>query len=53
MMGLEKEACAEAAELVRRNPNFSLDSWAKKILLYKDQSEIDKIVTALRKAGLK
>ena len=53
MMGLEKEARAEAAEFVRRNPKFSLDSWAKKILLYKEQSEIDKILNALRKAGLK
>ncbi len=53
MMGFEKEARAEASELVRENPTFSLDSWAKKILLYKDQTETDKVVNALRKAGLK
>ena len=53
MMGFEKEARAEVAELVRENPTFSLDSWAKKILLYKDQTETDKVVNALRKAGLK
>jgi adenylate cyclase len=57
MMGREKEACAEAAEVLRINPKFSLDSWAKnywaKILFYKDQSEKDKFLNALRKAGLK
>ena len=52
MMGLEKEARAEAAEVLRRNPKFSVDSSAKR-LLYKDQSEIDKVANAFRKAGLK
>ncbi len=52
LMGLEKEARAEAEEVLGRNPKFSVDSAAKK-LPYKEQSEIDKIVNALRKAGLK
>jgi adenylate cyclase len=52
MMGREKEARAEAAEVLRINPKFSLDYYAKN-LAYKDQSENNKIVTALRKAGLK
>ena len=52
IMGLEKEARSEAAEVLRRDPKFSVDSAAKK-LLYKDQSEIDKVVNAWRKAGLK
>lgn len=52
MMGREKEASAEAAEVIRTNRKFSLDLWAKR-QLYKDQSEIDKLVDALRKAGLK
>ena len=52
MMGREKEARAEAAEVLRINPKFSLDSFAK-TLPYKDQSEKDKIINALRKAGLK
>jgi hypothetical protein len=52
MMGQEKEARAEAAEVLRVNPKFSLDSLAK-MLPYKDQSQTDKIVNALRKAGLK
>ena len=52
MMGREKEARADAEEVLRINPKFSLDNYAK-ILPYKDQSQTDKIVNALRKAGLK
>jgi hypothetical protein len=52
MMGREKEARAEAAEVLRINPKFSVDFWAN-ALGYKDQSETDKVVNALRKAGLK
>ena len=52
MMGLEKEAHAEASEVIRINPKFSLENYAK-TLAYKDQSETDKYVNALRKAGLK
>jgi adenylate cyclase len=52
MMGREKEARAEAAEVLRINPKFSLDYYAANIT-WKDQSEIDKFVNALRKAGLK
>jgi len=52
MMGRDKEARAEVAEVIRINPKFSVDSWAKN-LPFKDRSEIDKIINALRKAGLK
>jgi hypothetical protein len=52
MMGREKDARAEAAEVLRVNPKFSLNSLAK-MLPYKDRSQTDKIVNALRKAGLK
>jgi adenylate cyclase len=52
MMDREKEARAEAAEVLRINPKFSLDDYTK-MLPYKDQSEMDKFVNALRKAGLK
>jgi adenylate cyclase len=51
-MGREKEARAEAAEVLRINPKFSVDNFAKALPL-KDQSEIDKCVNAYRKAGLK
>jgi len=52
MLGKEKEARAEVAEVLRINPKFSVEYLAK-ILPYKDRSESDKIVNALRKAGLK
>jgi adenylate cyclase len=51
-MGREKEARAEAAEVLRINPKFSLDSFAKMIPA-KDQSVIDENMNTLRKAGLK
>jgi adenylate cyclase len=51
MMGFEKEARAEASEVLRLNPKFTLDSLAK-VSGYKDQSETKKIISALRKAGL-
>jgi len=53
LMGREKEARAEAEEVLRINPKFSLDHFAKTGLFYRDQSEKDKIVNAMRKAGLK
>ena len=52
MMGREKEARDEAAEVLRLNPKFSVDYWAK-ISALKEQSEIDKFINALRKAGLR
>jgi adenylate cyclase len=53
LMGREEEARAEAEEVLRINPKFSLDYFAKSSAPYKDQSEIDKVVNAMRKAGLK
>jgi adenylate cyclase len=52
MMGREKEARAEAAEVLRINPNFSLESAAKRSN-YKDPSVTDNLIASLRKAGLK
>ena len=52
MMGREKEAQTEAAEVLSIDPKFSLDFWAKTALV-RDQSTRDKILVALRKAGLK
>jgi adenylate cyclase len=52
LMGREREARSEAAEVLRINPKFSLDYYGK-ILPYKDQSVRDRIVAGLRKAGLK
>jgi adenylate cyclase len=52
-MDREEEARAEAAEVLRINPKFSLDSYAKRIPLSIDKSTRDKHINALRKAGLK
>ena len=51
MMGREKEAQAEAAQVLSIDPKFSLDFWAKTALV-RDQSIRDRILNALRKAGL-
>ena len=51
-MGVEQEARGEAAEVLRINPKFSVDAYAKR-LPFRDQSAIDKFSYALRKAGLK
>ena len=53
LMGREREARAEAQEVLRINPKFSLNHFAMTVLTYKDQSEHDKVVNAMRKAGLK
>jgi adenylate cyclase len=52
LMGREKEAYAEAAEVMRIDPKFSVDSYARR-LPYKDQKVIDDLLSAWRKAGLK
>jgi adenylate cyclase len=50
-MGREKEARAEAAEVLRINPKFTLDFYEKMSPL--KESEKEKVIIALRKAGLK
>ncbi len=51
-LGREKEAQAEAAEVLRIHPKFSLGYYAKTLPL-KDQSVTDDYIACLRKAGLK
>jgi adenylate cyclase len=51
-MGREKEARAEAEEVLRINPKFSLDFFAKTSLM-KEQSLKENTLNALRKTGLK
>jgi len=51
-MGREKEARAEAAEVMRIDPKFSMESYARRVP-FKDQKAIDDYVSTLRKAGLK
>jgi hypothetical protein len=52
LAGHQDEARAEAAEVLRINPKFSVDYWAK-MIPYEDQSVTDNLINALRKAGLK
>ena len=51
-LGREEEARAEAAEVLRIHPKFSLEYHAKTIPL-KNQADVDYIIASLRKAGLK
>jgi adenylate cyclase len=48
----QQEAAAEVEEVLRINPKFSLESYAK-TLPYKNKSDIERYISALRKAGLK
>jgi adenylate cyclase len=50
--GRDEEAQVEAAEVLRINPKFSLEKYAKKVP-YKNQDDKDRAIEALRKAGLK
>jgi adenylate cyclase len=52
MMGREEEARAAAIEVMKINPKFSLE-WYAKTIYFKNQNDIDKTINALRKAGLK
>ncbi len=51
VLGSEEEAGAEAAEILKMVPGFSVEVWGQRIP-YKDQSQIERDMTALRKAGL-
>jgi adenylate cyclase len=52
MAGREKEARAAAAEVLKINPRFSLEQFAK-IHPYKNPATKDRYIDSLRKAGLK
>jgi len=51
-LGREEEARAEAAEILRIIPNFSLEVWRQR-LPTKDPADIERFLDGLRKAGLK
>ena len=51
-VGQEEEAHAEAAEVLKVDPEFSLERYAM-TLPYKNKADTDRYVDALRKAGLK
>jgi adenylate cyclase len=51
-LGQEAEARAEVAELLRINPNLSLE-WLRQMVPFKDPAVLERFLAALRKAGLK
>jgi adenylate cyclase len=51
-LGREKDAHAETEEVLRIDPTFTLEAYAKGIL-FKNQADMDWTLEALRKAGLK
>jgi adenylate cyclase len=50
--GRNEEAQAEAAEVLRINPKFSLEKYAK-VINYKNKDDRNRVIEALRKTGLK
>jgi TolB-like protein/class 3 adenylate cyclase/Tfp pilus assembly protein PilF len=50
--GREEEARAEASEVLRINPNFLVQSW-EKTMPFRNQADLELVIGALRKAGLK
>jgi adenylate cyclase len=51
LAGRDEEARAEAAEVLRQNPRFSLEKWEKS-LRYKNREDQERFISALSKAGL-
>jgi adenylate cyclase len=51
-LGREEEAKAEGAEVLRIDPNFSVERWKQRSFI-KDPAVIERRAAALRKAGLK
>lgn len=51
-LGRDEEVRAAATEVLRLNPNFSLEVWRQNIA-YKDPTIVERWIAAARKAGLK
>jgi len=52
LAGRDEEARAEASEVLRIRPKFSLERFEKR-LFYKNKVDTDRFIDALRKAGLR
>jgi adenylate cyclase len=52
LVGRDEEARSEAAQVLRIDPNFSLNNM-EKVAPFKDRAEVKRVADALRKAGLK
>jgi len=50
-MGREEETSAAVKKVLDINPKFSIESWAKR-LTFKEEADIERVLSALRKAGL-
>ena len=50
-LGQFEEARAAAAEVLRINPNFTIES-SKRIFVYKDPKDLEHDIDGMRKAGL-
>jgi tetratricopeptide (TPR) repeat protein len=51
-MGRMEDARAQAAALMKIDPRFSLERWAR-TMRYRDPADTERSLDALRKAGLK
>jgi hypothetical protein len=51
LSGRDEEARATASEVLRIDPKFSLEGFSK-TLVYKNQTDRDRFIDALAKAGL-
>jgi len=49
--GQLEEAGKEAAEVLRIDPGFTIESW-KRLAVYKDPKDAEHLINGLRKAGL-
>ena len=52
LLGMDEKAHAAAEQVLRLNPNFSIEA-LRKSLPFKDPADIDLMIDALQKAGLK
>jgi adenylate cyclase len=52
LSGREEEAHLQAAEVIRLNPKFLVESW-ERTMPFRNKTDLDLVIGALRKAGLK
>jgi adenylate cyclase len=50
-MGREEEASAAVYKVLKINPKYSIESYAKR-LTFKNEADVERVLSALRKAGL-
>jgi adenylate cyclase len=50
--GREEQARAKAEKFLRKAPTYSLENFRKRLLPYKDSTEVERILNFARKAGI-